>query len=389
MPTAACRFHGGWRNGGICYNAAMLQRFLNIWRPENFHLHHRLKRRGAVAFEGWYFKLVDAEASAPLAIIPGVFLGPDAHAFVQVLDGRCGQAFYHRFPLEVFEADQRTFDVRIGKNRFSTAGLDVDLQDSDGGIGSSLSGQVALGAWARWPVTLTRPGVMGPYAFVPGMECNHGILSMDHTLSGTLSLDGRSLSYEGGRGYLEKDWGRAFPQGYVWAQSNHFEQLGVSVSASVAKIPWMAGAFRGFLVGFLHEGRLHRFTTYNGSRIERLAIDETHLTLCVQNATHRLEIRAEKKKGGVLHAPYGTEMVARVAETMNSMVYVRLTRRDPNDVVFAGLGRNGCLEMQGNLAFITDRVTAESHNMIREVLAQQRVPNASRAARAEPKNAGN
>jgi hypothetical protein len=54
--------------------------------------------RGRACFEGWYFKLVDAEGAQPYAIIPGVFLGEDAHAFIQVLVGRAGTSAYHRFP---------------------------------------------------------------------------------------------------------------------------------------------------------------------------------------------------------------------------------------------------------------------------------------------------
>ena len=54
--------------------------------------------RGRACFEGWYFKLVDAEGAQPYAIIPGVFLGEDAHAFIQILVGRASTSAYHRFP---------------------------------------------------------------------------------------------------------------------------------------------------------------------------------------------------------------------------------------------------------------------------------------------------
>lgn len=368
----------------FCYNARMLQRFLNIWRPENFHLHHRLHAgSGRIAFEGWYFKIVDAAGSGPLALIPGVFLGNDPHAFIQVLDGRLGEAHYHRFPVEDFHADRKVFDVRIGDNRFWDGGVDVALADAAGGPGSQLSGSVRFGEWSRWPVTFTQPGVMGPYAFIPMMECNHGILSMDHALSGSLTLDDRDTCYDGGRGYIEKDWGHGFPQGYVWTQSNHFDEPGISVSASVARIPWMTGAFRGFLVGFLHAGTLHRFTTYNGSQIDRLAIDDTHMNLTIRNRTHRLEVRAEKKQGGVLHAPYGTEMIARVAETMSSTVYVRLTERKSKALVYSGAGANACLEMQGNLDFISDRVPSGIRSMPQKIGSAQRLPNASRSLAPE------
>jgi hypothetical protein len=38
-------------------------------------------------FEGWYYKLVSADETHRIAVIPGVQLGEDGHAFVQVLDG--------------------------------------------------------------------------------------------------------------------------------------------------------------------------------------------------------------------------------------------------------------------------------------------------------------
>jgi hypothetical protein len=164
----------------------------------------------------------------------------------------------------------------------------------------------------------------------------------------------------------------------VWTQSNHFDEPGVSISASVAKIPWLTGAFRGFLVGMLHDGQLHRFTTYNGGSIRKLAIDDTHLTLEIVNRTHHLEIRAEKKRGGTLHAPYGNAMVARVAETMTSLVYVRLSGRKSGELLFSGVGKHGCLEMQGNLAFITDRVAVPLRQVITDPIPRQRISNASR-----------
>ena len=40
----------------------------NIWRPENFHYHHLL-HKPSNRFEGWYFKVTDAEERQPYAII--------------------------------------------------------------------------------------------------------------------------------------------------------------------------------------------------------------------------------------------------------------------------------------------------------------------------------
>ena len=63
---------------------------------------------------------------------------------------------------------------------------------------------------------------MGPYTFAPFMECYHGVLSFDHTIAGSLAVDGQELDFTGGHGYIEKDWGQAFPKAWIWTQSNHF-----------------------------------------------------------------------------------------------------------------------------------------------------------------------
>ena len=59
---------------------------------------------------------------------------------------------------------------------------------------------------------------MGPFRFLPGMECSHGVISMGHALEGTLTLNGAVLDFAGGTGYVETDRGRSFPSAYLWTQ---------------------------------------------------------------------------------------------------------------------------------------------------------------------------
>lgn len=327
----------------------MWSRLRGLWRPEAFHFRHRLRQAGRTpaVFEGWYLKLVDRERGHPMALIPGVFLGEDAHAFVQVLDGASGRAWYHRYPVEEFDARDDVFDARVGPNHFSSEGVSLAIEPGDDGT-PGVVGKVGFGGFFPWPVTALSPGVMGPYGFTPFMQCYHGILSLEHELSGSLSFDGEQRDFDGGRGYVEKDWGRSFPLGYVWTQSNHFDRAGVSLTASVATIPWLTGAFRGFLVGFVLDGELHRFTTYTGAVIETLELDETGVVLLLANRTHRLEIRAHRTTGAMLLAPYEGQMLERVAETMTSEIELRFLERS-GEVVYEGTGRSACLEAQGAL----------------------------------------
>ena len=314
-----------------------------IRRPEAFHGHG--VRRGF--FEGWYVKLVDPRQEARWAIIPGVFRGRDGdvvtdEAFVQVLDGATGNSWYHRYDADEFVASGAEFDVRVGPNHFSSRGVHLDLP--------GLQGDVAFTTdFDPWPVTWRRPGIMGPYAWVPLMECYHGVVSFGHGLSGALEVDGRIQDLTGGRGYIEKDWGRAFPAGYVWMHSNHFADAPeASLVASVAIIPWLRSSFRGFIVGLRLGRRLHSWATYNGSKERSLEIDDSHVRWSLEGPSGLLELSAERVGGGLLHAPIRTRMHERVEETLDATLGVRLT--DPSgQIVLDTIATSAGLEVHGDL----------------------------------------
>jgi tocopherol cyclase len=311
--------------------------------PERYHGH----RRRPPFFEGWYFKLVDASQRARWAVIPGVFLSDDPeqhHAFVQVLDGATGEASYHRYPAEAFEAADDAFEVRIGANRFSASRLHLDIDDEQ----RRITGDVQLGKLDAWPVRPWSPGVMGPFAWIPRMECNHGVLSFDHTLDGRMQVGGTQIDFTGGRGYLEKDWGAAFPAGYVWMQTNHFATPGSSLVASIAIVPWIRSAFPGFLVGLRVDGELHRFATYTGARTDALRITDDRVEWSVTDRHRRLDIRAHRSAAGLLLGPTRKRMESRVGETMQAEVEVRLTDRRTRTVL-EGTGRHAGLEVHGDL----------------------------------------
>lgn len=297
-------------------------------------------------FEGWYVKLVSADLAQRWAVIPGIFRGEDgaAEAFVQVLDGLAGRSWYHRYDAAAFSASDHSFDVRIGPNRFSSAGATLDLPQ--------LRGSVAFTTPLEpWPVTVREPGIMGWYGLVPFLECFHGVVSFGHGLAGVLEVEGDQRSFDGGRGYIEKDWGKAFPAGYVWLASNHFADADASLVASAAIIPWLRGSFRGFIVGLVHGGRLHRWTTYNRSRERLLAIDDTHVRWALDGPDGMLELEAERVRGGILHAPLRTAMHRRVEETLDARVLLRHTAPDGR-VLFEGAGECAGLEVFGD----TDRL---------------------------------
>lgn len=290
-----------------------------IKHPEGFHG----KGRERNFFEGWYFKIVSEDQKQKWAIIPGIFRGLGGssrdEAFVQVLDGSTGRSWYHVYPVSEFQASETSFEVRVGDNHFSKASATLNLPQ--------LKGEIAITSpFNPWPVTLASPGIMGWYGLVPFMECFHGIVSFGHSLNGTLLVEGKEESFAGGRGYIEKDWGRNFPSGYIWLHSNHLNSNPLaSLIASAAIIPWLGKPFRGFILGLHHSSKLHSWTTYNGSKEELLRVDDSHIHWKVSGPSGELELKAERKRGGLLHAPLREAMHQRVEETMDGVIEVHHT----------------------------------------------------------------
>lgn len=323
----------------------------NIFHPELFHG----TGKQPPFFEGWYYKVVDKTEQRRFAFIPGIFLHEkrdERHAFVQVLDGSSGASTYHRYNPGEFSASGPEFELRVGRSRFSARDMKLDL-DQDG---RSVQGELRFEGTTPWPVTVFSPGIMGWYAWVPFMECYHGVLSLDHSLNGSLIIDGKKIDFSGGRGYIEKDWGRSFPSAHVWMQSNHFGVAGTSLSASVAIIPWIRTSFPGFIVGLLHDGHLYRFATYTGARISNLSVTDTEVDWTIVDKTYELLIHANRSSGGLLHAPTTSEMSQRLLESLIATVVVQLRERS-GAMIFSGSGRQAGLEIGGDIPSLLQKVT--------------------------------
>jgi hypothetical protein len=319
-----------------------------VRHPEAFHG----KGKGSPFFEGWYVKLVSADLSQRWAVIPGIFKGIDKadsderqshdEAFIQVLDGSTGRSWFHSFDISEFKASSNKFEVSIGNNLFSEGKVVLDLPQLKGTIKITTP-------FKPWPVTLASPGIMGWYGLVPFMECFHGIVSFGHQLEGTLEVEGKQASFSKGKGYIETDWGKGFPSGYIWMQTNHFDfNNETSLIASCAIIPWIGKSFRGFIIGLMHEGNLYSWTTYNGAKELELRVDDKHVFWTVTGPDGTLELRAERTRGGLLHAPLHKDMHRRVEETMDSTVEISLKDKQGKEVI-KGSGTAAALEIFGEL----------------------------------------
>lgn len=310
-----------------------------LFNPENYHGWGKQKSY----FEGWYFKLISKDEQHAIAIIPGIAMDSkgEKQAFIQLLDGKKLSAKYFTFKAEDFVASTKVFEVNIAQNHFSSKQITLEIPE--------LKGSIEFHNQKPWPSSWYSPGIMGPFAFVPFMECYHGVLSMDHSISGELEIAGENFDFSGGRGYIEKDWGHSFPSAYIWMQSNHFSKTGVSIKASVANIPWLRSSFVGFIAGLYFDGKLIQFTTYNNSRLLRSFVDEKEAEIVLSNRKYTLELIIQRDDATELASPIQGFMDGRISESMTSSIHVKLINRKEGSILFEDEGRNLALEVAGDI----------------------------------------
>ena len=98
--------------------------FCRVMRPLAFHG----AGKSGPFFEGWYFKLISADASKRISVIPGMYIGQDKkdnHAFIQVLDGVDGSSHYLTFPASDFSFTPGKMDITIVDSHFSKEGISL------------------------------------------------------------------------------------------------------------------------------------------------------------------------------------------------------------------------------------------------------------------------
>lgn len=316
-----------------------MMKILRMFHPTLYQ--GEAKRTGY--FEGWYFKQTTSSAATSgkgaqaVSFIPGISrakAGSSAgdRAFVQMIDGATGDTRFFPFPVEQFSAKDKPFSVTVGGNRFSLSGLKLDLEDAVGTVKADLAYGPITGLSRQSPW----PGIMGPYSFVPFMECYHGLVSLDHRVDGFVTMKGagvapveQTVNFSEGRGYIEKDWGRSMPGSWVWVQSNTFDpDIGpASFFFSLARIPWLGSWFNGFLAVLYAGGVEYRFASYTGAKVELLSFDGSTVTILVVDRTKKLEVSIRRHHEGSLAAPVNGAMDRRISESADSWVRVVLKQR--------------------------------------------------------------
>ena len=265
-------------------------------------------------FEGWYFKHQNPQGQT-LALIPAFHIGKEGRrtASLQVISK--DQAWWLEYPASQLHISRQPFQVQIGQSSFGRQGIDLHIQQDN----LSLYGSLRYG-----PFTTLRSDIMGPFRFLAGMQCTHGVISMGHSLSGTLELNGERLDFSDGIGYIETDRGRSFPSKYLWTQCVWDGPERGSLMLAIATIPLPVGGFTGCICSVLYHGREYRLATYRGVKIE--AWSSTGAV--IRQGRYRLEVELLNERRQPLQAPVEGRMERTIHESLCAEVRYRFWHRD-------------------------------------------------------------
>ena len=229
-----------------------------------------------------------------LALIPG---RAEEGAFIQVVTNE--RAYNIPYPLNEYK---RLEFARVGGSRFERRGVDLNISTDELTITGSLRYRNMK------PISYD---IMGPFKYLP-MECRHSVISMDHDIEGELILNGEPIDFSGGRGYIEGDRGHSFPDKYIWAQCNCFDEP-CSIMVALARIPFAGLKFWGCICVVLWRGKEYRLATYKGVRI--VAKSPTRIEL--EQGKYRLVISLNNAGGHPLRAPDKGSMTRIIHESSN------------------------------------------------------------------------
>ncbi len=159
-------------------------------------------------------------------------------------------------------------------------------------------------------MTPVKYDIMGPFSFIPFMECSHGIISLYHKLRGNLIINGEDVSFNDGVGYIETDRGNSFPKTYLWTQCNDFKNEKISIMAAIADIPFMGINFKGCICVVYYKGREYRLSTYNGVKILKYNCK----SLMLKRGKYELQIKVTDGNPQKLLAPSSGNMCRTIHE---------------------------------------------------------------------------
>ena len=258
-------------------------------------------------FKGWYFKCGTGDKT--IAFIPAYHYSENSKtASLQIITDEMAL----NIPFDTLEYREKPLYVKAGNCIFSDEEIILDFQNDS----LKLKGKLRFNDCC--PI---RYDIMGPFKFVPFMQCRHSVYSMRHRINGQITVNEQQFEFKNGTGYIEGDCGRSFPSKYIWTQCSFGEN---SLMLSAADIPFSVIHFTGIIGIVMLDGKEYRIATYLGAKINNIK----DKTVTVKQGNFELTARLLKKNALPLAAPINGSMCRTIHESASCKAYYRFSYKD-------------------------------------------------------------
>lgn len=289
-------------------------------------------------FESWYFKNTNPENG--ISFIPGINIDDTSKkAFIQVITNDF--SYFINYNINDFKFNFEPFSIKIGNNIFSKDSIYIDMKDESQNL--NIYGEIKYSNNRNIHTNFFNPNIMGPFSYIPFMECNHAILSMQNRAYGSIHINNNTINFYDDVGYIEKDWGYSFPKSYIWCQGNNFQKSNASFMLSIADIPFKFFNFIGIICVLIIDDMEYKFTTYNNTKLIEYDVNNNFINITLKRGCYYLNIKSTYPVGYKLSAPVKGKMEKDIFESISSLITVTLKKN--NHVIFSDTSTNCGLEL--------------------------------------------
>ena len=253
-------------------------------------------------FKGWYFKC--SSQNKTIAFIPAFHRNNGREsASLQIITDEAA----YNIPFLSLTYREKPLYAKLDDSIFSNKGIRLHIQTD------KLSAEGTLKFGKLSPISYD---IMGPFCFVPFMQCRHSVYSMKHKIDGWITINEELYVFQNGTGYIEGDCGYSFPKRYIWTQCCFKNS---SLMLSVADIPMLGIHFTGIIGIVFLCGKEYRIATYLGAKISHISKN----TVTVKQGDYLLTVKLIKKNSHPLFAPNNGRMSRTIHESASCKAYYR------------------------------------------------------------------
>ncbi|KAJ2997920.1 hypothetical protein HDV02_005015 [Globomyces sp. JEL0801] len=354
------------------------------------------------------------------------------HTFIMVFrTPNTTECLYYLYPIADFEFENHKsfgYTLRVGKSLFTNDGFKLNLDAKDLNwqpeqddiqflnkvkseremmtkdlaveqakyerVEYSIIAEANFTDIIRLDSSLYKPTIMGPFAYLPILECYHGVVNVYHKSSGFIKFNKGAESEIislNGDGYIEKDHGYNFPKSWIWIQTHSFSnESGSCLLISIADVPLLSDigllskaveslpvigkkivskcAITGFLVNLYHSRtkQTYNLSFYTGAKIQQIDFvcsDDNgtpiqKLTTMISKGNIELKIETRRVLGTGVPLPgpckTGKGMIMLVEESITVTVHVIL--KVDGKIVFDDTGHEAGMEVVGDMDRLRNRI---------------------------------